>query len=411
MIRMRESFEQYPCKTVIADLLTRNGESTSNSYSPYKGMSYLIDEQFKGIAKEKFNLEEFLDYASDMDLDPKRINVKETVTDGIIEDKHNAGFTTLESIQGQEVYVAEYLTRVLIGYKINSGSPYRQAGFVKYHYDVVDEDDDLTSEVEFRTKEDTYDIEVYEEALAEIPYLIKTIFNYGKQINCNMMSFLIAYANITKTKLPEQIAPLDFASYTTIRIKSNGEFDHVFNHVQDNKGEYYKAAVKFFRDPNKLDPTYKACMKLIEDFKMVGLDIAKENPYEYSVDFVNSMICTYLPTNDEYISNYAGIDAELAQALKPENLFAKRRVATRTSFYDSTPISMEGMVECIQVYLETLRTTEPERFIRDWVYEPNTALEYTHSLVEFLVGTESADATIKGLYIHTGSTCENGKYA
>ena len=77
MLRVRDIIEPYPAKTVVEDVLSRVGAPDENSWSPFEGINTLIDEQFRGFARDRFNFAEFLEYTTGRDFDPRRINKRE----------------------------------------------------------------------------------------------------------------------------------------------------------------------------------------------------------------------------------------------------------------------------------------------------------------------------------------------
>ena len=85
MLRVTRCLEVYPNKSIIEDLVTREGEPTVDSYTPFQGKKSTIDSQFSGTQRYNFKLNDFLQYVQSRDLDPSRATTAKTY--GMLEDK------------------------------------------------------------------------------------------------------------------------------------------------------------------------------------------------------------------------------------------------------------------------------------------------------------------------------------
>lgn len=383
MLRVRDIIEPYPAKTVVEDVLSRVGAPDANSWSPFEGINTLIDEQFRGFARDRFNFAEFLEYTTGRDFDPRRINTKEGDA-GIIYEKENAGYTTLESCAKNKECVKSYVLSLLIGYRKDANSPYNklQAQTTRAFYD--DEDGSVDERELLKTSKE-FDPEEYEQAMTEIPYLLKMIHNTSKMMRAHLFSFLRAYVIIGREKGRKygQVAPGDFGDIRQplLRMKANGQIDREFNHNADNRGVDYPNARRFICGESPNDPTYKACMKLARYFEIIGLDIKNEDPYAYTDEVINSLVCTYLPENGDYESAFGMDDPDIRGALQPDKLFVLQKQSNSQRSSDLEEMSEKEIIGTIALYLESLKVLEPNLF-NGYADRTDEMVEYLNALLE-----------------------------
>lgn len=361
MLRSTRNYIPYPNMTVLEDVLTRSKNEGLYTYSPFPSMEDLIDEQFRGKERERYNFEEMIAYCADYELDPTKVNRSEELFGMELVDKRNAGFTTLESMKDDVSLARAWFRSEIIGYKTHDNSPYKQEQGYDTWLLVNDEGEEIV-ENEKLTVRNEYDADTFNKIVNELPFLLKMIWNRSKLMNAHLISFVRAYAILKSQKPEASITPKDFEGFTLIRLKSNGAYDREFDHEQDNKGVHYPAARRFILGQNPYDETYKACMKLITYFDILGLKWENENPIEYTNEFMNRLICTYLPKNEEYFQTFGNLDSEVANALKPENIF---RLGNRVSFFSSgitTRSTKQEVLRYIKDCIATKKITDPEMF-------------------------------------------------
>lgn len=329
MLRETRCFEVYPNKSVIEDLVTRDGLPTDDCFTPFSGKREILEEQFCGSQRSKFKLADFLKYVRNRDLNPTVVKVSKQY--GMLEDgtKHTAGYKTLEDmfVDGQESpEVAKYLIMMCVGFKKDKESPYRRAQneYTRTVRNIGDDGDEETEEKYLLERTDEkISNEDYEDTLRELPYLIKSIWSYSKQYQGNLFSFLFAYADIVERKNGKgDVNIQDFRNYTTYCINKDGSFKKVFVHADDNKYVLYPALTKIFIAPGSHQAEYNLCMKFLNSLKILGIDFRDEDPLQFDNEFMKSLVCTYLPGNEQYIQEYKGVDPEIIVALSPENVFA-----------------------------------------------------------------------------------------
>lgn len=327
MLRETKHVRPYPSKTVIEDLVSRDGPADENSYTPFEGKKIMLDRQFSGRQRSKFKLKEFLSYCSNRDLNPSRV-AETKVVGMLIEQTGKVGsYVTLEDMIKDGVEnpgVAKYLQDLCVGFKKDNTSPYNTNA--EYQTITITNRDGDDGEVEEKMLINRVDYDEisnaeYEEILKHIPYLIKSIWSYSKLYKANLFSFMFAYQDIYERKRG-RVTITDFADYPTYLLKSDGTYVRPFSHSDDNKYTIYPAATKIFLQPSRHTAEFDLCTKYLKYLKILGIDYHDEEPLDYNNDFVNSLLCTYLPNNDEYFNKYKDIDIEIMVALKPENILS-----------------------------------------------------------------------------------------
>jgi hypothetical protein len=337
VLRQTKCFNVYPNKSVLEDLITRTGPATDDDFSPFDGKADEIDSQFSGSQRANYKPSQFIEYTlkTYKDLDPSK--VKEVMQYGILQEvgSESGKYATLEDliINGVESSkVKEYIVNMCVGWKKNHASPaVENAEIYTRTLRPIDADGEPEEEKLLQVRND-YNLSNsdYEEVIHELPHTIKSIWSYSKMYKANIFSFIFAYMDIVYRK-NKRVTITDFRDYPTFLLKSDGTFDREFIHEADNKYTIYPSVTKIFIYSNEHKAEFGLCMKFINALKTLGIDYRDEDPYEYTNEFVNSIVCTYLPNNDQYFSDYRDVDIEIMVAINPENIFS----TTKSSLYTS----------------------------------------------------------------------------
>ena len=391
MIRVTRCLETYPNKSIIEDLVTREGAPTEDSFTPFEGKKSTIDAQFSGSQRHNFKLNDFLEFVQNRDLDPSRATIAET--HGMLEDseKSIAGYKTLEDmiLNGVESeYVDKYVIMMCVGFKKDKESPYRKNRdkFARTIRNNDGDDDEVEEKYLLERVDENISNEEYEETLRELPYLIKSIWSYSKQYQGNIFSFAFAYADILEHNGNNpNVSIQDFKNYKTYCINRDGSFKKQFNHGDDNKYVIYPNLTKIFIAAGSHSNVFNTCMKFLNSLKILGIDYRDEDPLQFNNDFMARLVCTYLPGNKQYMKEYKDVDPEILVALQPENIFATMKSAVYVPIEDSRSTfdyrqSIFFISECIDM---AYKLTGPGNTLFDDRTEDSLALltEYmrTHS--------------------------------
>lgn len=324
MLRETKHVRPYPNRGIIEDVVLRDGPADTYSFTPFSGKKKVLEDQFSGSQRATFRLDAFLNEASgNQDFNPTR--AKRTKSEGILSEKESTPtgvFLEDFMVNGvEDKAVEDYLIMLCVGFKTNNTSPIRKNRVeqTKLVRNFSDDGDEETEEKMLLVQEtDALSNAEFEEITRELPYIIKAIWTYSKMYQANLFSFAFAYQDIFDRK--HNVTITDFRDYPTYLIKKNGEYDRQFNHEADNKYTIYPKVTKVFIYPGDHPAEFGLCAKFLRYIKKLGIDYHDEDALSYNNEFVNSLVCTYIPTNDEYFSEYKGIDIEIMVALKPENI-------------------------------------------------------------------------------------------
>lgn len=361
MIRETRYLQTYPNKSVLKDVITREGPAKYEDFTPFDGMEHLIKEQIKGKASSKFVLADMFKHYTNRDLDPSRIKVSKSYGPLQEDARDLAGYVTLDDIVTVEgsksKSVEDYFRNLLIGYKIDNKSPMRFATEQYTHVFVDDEDGEAIEERMLINKEYEDDVpnEEFVEIMAELPYLLKSIWSQSKLYKVNLFSLFLAYCDLVKRHNKKVITVTDFRDYNIYLIKKNGDFNRVAIHEDDNKYDTYRDAIAIFTNPGTHTMEVNLCKKYMYCMDRLGIDYRDENPLDYNNEFIESVICTYLPTNEQYFLEYKDVDAEIIVALKPENIFTMTKSRMYTPTESGHTIDFAKLEYFIMEHMYTLR--------------------------------------------------------
>lgn len=360
MLRVTKSLEVYPNKSIIEDLITREGHATSDSFTPFEGKKSVIEEQFSGSQRYNFKLNDFLEYVRNRDLDPSRATVAEQ--HGMLEENVRtvAGYTTLENMIHNGVessYIEKYIIMMCVGFKKDKESPYRKNRdkYTRVVRNLDGDDDEVEEKYLINRVEENISNEEYEDTLRELPYLIKSIWSYSKQYQGNIFSFAFAYADIIERNGGSMnVSIQDFRNYKTYCINRDGTLKKQFSHGDDNKYTIYPKLTKIFIASGSYSNVYNTCVKFLNALKILGIDYRDEDPLQFNNDFMAKLVCTYLPGNQQYLQDYKDVDPEILVALQPENIFSTMKSAVYVPITDNQGMfdytqSIFFIAECIDM--------------------------------------------------------------
>lgn len=328
MIRETKCYMTYPNKSITEDLITRDGPATDDDFSPFLGRRKETLEQFSGTQAGRYRESDFIAYSARYDLNPAKINVK-SVQGLLVEFEGTVGILkTLEDVVMASTdidHAYEYLKDQIVGYKKNNSSPYRKnREFLTYTKKNYESDDDVYgTEEKYLLVRDGSDLdnEELEEILRELPYVMKSIWTYSKLYQANLFTFALAFWDILQTKRRNPIIN-DFANYRTQLISRDGKAVRDFDHGKDNKYTIYPKVTKIFIAPGSHQAEFNLCYKWLSMISRLGINYKDEDGTKYNNDLIDKIICTYIPSNEQYFNDYKDVDIEIMVALKPENILS-----------------------------------------------------------------------------------------
>ena len=316
---------QIPAKTVIQDLISRNGSPTAESLSPFNGMQpWLVRKKinFDG------NMELLFSKQTDFNPDKKQpkdmvytqdednINLDRTVEYNIETHPACDYLRRMEDIDAS--WVRAYMENVLYGIQNN-----KTGGVKEYNqqhqntYTFEDDEDGTTEEKDLLTDELDHPVADMEQAKKEIPYLLKRILEESKEIGISLMSMLIAYEK-SKSEL-------------SVEFKYSGNPQtpkprHLLDKGIYEMDKYGNVGAKLGLDANKNNrsfgvakdwlfsdqPTRSDASALVFAFYVLGIDIKEEDPRIFDENYISKMTATFISGNQSYVARKHGKELGLA---------------------------------------------------------------------------------------------------
>lgn len=352
MFYSNDKIIEYPNKSVLQDVLSRDGLPTEYSFTPFSGCKHIIQEQL-GIKSNEIDLKELLRGSKDFAMDKAKANDdkdREFGTSQVVD-----YYTKLEDVD--QHFIDKYAQEVVVGYKIN------RKGLRKYEeemrvlpmlYDAESEAYVSISDLEERKMD--FSTEEILEAKNKLPYLLRQLHYGSIMYKGSLLSFIIAAEKCFKQNENNpgyQLVPRDIVGKCVYRMDRDGNITTKFD-ISQNTGEILRTLIAWTCGKIENDVYYKAYTELLRVLTILDLDITNEDARKYDHEFIRSMVCTYLATNEEYLESYGFADRKILSMLSPENLF---RVAARVSDSDVTPerVDVNILADSIATNTETLK--------------------------------------------------------
>lgn len=330
MIRETVCKLRYPSKSILEDVLSREGKATDKDYTPFDGLGKELFNQFKDSI-DRPSVTDLRNYVLDSksgytDFDVTKAHDWVSVDGKTVYDRGKLNCKTLEDLardaQNPELCVKKYIEYMCVGYKKNSASPQKK-NKVPFTVFLENEEEESVEETDLLINEKYREDQGYlEKVIERLPYLIKAIWALSIEKQANLFSFIYAYMDIIGNGEYTSVSSVtEFRKYNLRRLKSTGEKDGYFVHENDNKYDIYKNAVKIFTQPSDFKYAWSLIRPFIDSFRLLDIDYRNEDAGVFNNTYVASIVCTYLPNSSEYVAEYGDLDAEVMLALKPENLF------------------------------------------------------------------------------------------
>ena len=288
----------YPCKTVIEDVLSREGVPGEDAFFPISGQYHLIRELLRNNNKDT------IDFTVQ---DIVRSNVKDFVAekarpndDGVDREEETSEitdyYTRMEDID--EAFVIKYVSDIVKGYRFKrDGAKSAQI----QTFDLwEDEEDGLVSPADVIEEVEDYSLDDVEDAKKKLPYLLKVLFDGSLKYQGSLLSFVIAAKKLEKAGV--ELRPRFICNADVYRVDSYGNLTTKFV-VEDNTGAIFRKLVSWINGEEE-DRYYHAAQELIRVCTILGLDLAIEDPTQYTPEVIDSAVCQYIMSNEEYLEEY-----------------------------------------------------------------------------------------------------------
>lgn len=355
----------YPSNTIINDAACRSSYTT-DAYSPITDEIHNVLEKYKttrreayGFLRDPSNIMQSLNYR-DFEFDKVKGR-----TANIEDDGSYITESEIKMFEGNTIQmIVEYFESAWYNWQFKQGMNKEQSMMDTYggllYKDNADDDtyvlpDDLEQEDEF--------IDVYKEE--ELIFNVQQLVFYLKLLQ--EMSISKGYSAIQTLIL--------LAKYNGNRSSVAKEGLYKIDSSGNVVGRYAETAntsnsfIKWIDlcECRGTTPDAARWVSVIERFKDVcdrlSIDLRNEDPDDYLPDYVNSQLCTYLASNEEYIDTIGRIDKNMFQLLDPDKLFAVRSASmlfddqfANAAGIDKVVLKFQEVYDELSVYSEFVST-------------------------------------------------------
>lgn len=306
-------------KKLVEDLLSPISLSNQKRLSPYDmaEVRELTDRYVTITDKEISVLHDKVILSSEPDFDffEARPSSRGFDTDSVggrkynyRSDEKNFHAIRLEDIDVQ--YVARYVSNLAHRYKKVIMEQERQN--VKMTYDFYNDDGECESESDlintiYSEEESAYDIEDKEEARKDVRLLLREIHNQSCVIGASLMSFIIDIAKQGRGTRYTDINKSRFTSGITYIMKKDGHIGSAINEAAGkvsssrSTSPYLRAMDALYGEGNCKNEISDTVKRLMANCIILGVDLGKENPFDYQVEAIDKLTTVHMKNNSEYI--------------------------------------------------------------------------------------------------------------
>ncbi len=338
MFYTKGSYYYLPNKRIIDDLLCRNGEPDKESFSPFNGYNYLIEEQMRGVVFSSLNSYDIVkNLVTELSLS-KLKGKKEYDEDSeiIIKDIYE---NKLENIDDK--YIERFVRNQLIGVKLlkGGGREIVEEGRKVQSLAVDKETGDVYMESEKQVSEkhyELYDCEDRENIKSKIPYLLKKLQNGSIEYGISLLSLFIARDRIVNYYQKTEINPRDLLANRIMYVNGIGELTYRVDKDTANNTKKFIDAKNLVLGVNPFDKYYIAGIELTRCVRLLGYNLYEEDIDTYSPVFINNLVCKYIVSNQELLSDIGKNDPKIIEMFKNKSIFST--ISINTNKYEECVI-------------------------------------------------------------------------
>lgn len=269
---------------------------TKESPSPFKGQLEEFSRQFPGgeIPPSALRLiDQQMDYNADKQRPMAGVYIQETLRgDGYLR--------RLEDID--ESWVVQYLKNVITGIKINRNNSLREEDRnVRERQTVADADGEfieLSSIQLERHKYSALDVQKWAEKL---PYLLKRLHDKSKEGGISLLSLLISFERAKRKRVMKggEVKPGEILAERVYFMDKTG---HLTTRVTENKHKVHEIWMRWIRGfEDYKDSYFYDAMELLDICEKLGIDIGREDPFEYQEEYISTLAVTYIAKNRDVV--------------------------------------------------------------------------------------------------------------
>lgn len=334
----------YPCKTIIEDVLSREGSADENSFSPFEGKYSLLRQYISDRDDVDYQIKEIIDSGrKDFSAEKARPNDDGTLREESANEV-SAYYTKLEDIDDE--FVTKYVEQVLYGFQFDQAGVKRIRNRMQTFELWEDEEDGVVSPLDIISEEDEdFSLDDIEDAKCKLPYLLKLLHEGSIKYKGSLLSFIIAINKFADLHPGKTIKPKEICSLGVYRVNKEGEITEPFV-VADNTGNIFRTVFAWALGYTD-DRYYRAWQDLQHVCNVLGLDLSKEDASNYTCDVIENAVCTYIMANEEYLENYGFANTRILRALSEDKI-------NEIAHKDETEKSMYSEVFDIQMLADQI---------------------------------------------------------
>ena len=374
MFYVKDKIIEYPHKSILEDVMSRDGEPTEECFTPYYGCAHIVREQML-LNRNEFELSDIIRSAVS-DYNPHKQRPTEDGVHRLVSaNEVKDYYTNLEDISQE--WIEKYVAWVVIGFKVNKDGMKEKLNDRKptmYFYDEeegvsIAESDIIEKDIPFTTQEVL-------EAKTKLPYLLKQLHIGSIEYRASLLSFIIAAEKCFRENdysTNYYLVPRDLIAKGVYKMNGNGDIDGKFV-ISDNSGERLRSSIAWVCGKHSNSLYYKAYRELLKVLSILEIDITKENALEYDRRYIDKIVCTYLASNEEYIETYGFADKKILDMLEPNQLFSVAKIVSENNV-EPVRLTVNTVADNIATNTECLKYKYPQIW-KDDIESVNKFLAY-----------------------------------
>lgn len=327
----KSNYLYLPNKRIVDDLIERDGAPDKESFTPYNGMNYLIEEQMKGSRFSVLGIDIIKENIKELSV--SKLKGKE---EDFEENKDSDDFSSdsyvylLEEID--ESYIVKFLRSQLIGLKVNKTDA-RRAIVENEKVQPLMYD---TESGDVFNLSDVYVSDEYEDSnsaitdiRSKIPYLFKKLQDGSIQYGVSLLSLFIARDGVIQKlgRRHGEVKPRELLTYPIYEVSNTGELLGIFDKDTANNIPKFIAPKELVLGTDPYNPYYRAGVELTVRARQLGYNLYEEDPRDYTPSYINRLMCSYILSNQEVLSDMASCDPSIMKLFRDGSIFKAPSVA------------------------------------------------------------------------------------
>lgn len=359
MFIVEDKILDYPSMTVLEDLLTRDNNPNEYSFTPYSGCAKLLKQQFKDNRDGLIiTAKDIINDAADFKASKAKPNDDGVNRDYKACEASDNYHRRLEDIPADFVY--NYVLQAIIGFKKHDKGLKQMRNEMKTVESFYDEENDEYIVItDTLVKEEHSTSEEILQAREKLPYLLKQLHEGSILKRGSLLSFIIAAEKIkTMRSFDGDFEPRYLVNKGVYRVDKKGNPTRKFV-ISDNTGEPFRSLVAWIHESQNIYENHiytRAKEELLRVLSILDIDIKTEDCTWYTEAVVCDALCTYLPTNTEYLRTYGLDNKKLSTQYSAEEIinFSETIGMEKEAFYE--PESITSYVDEIVLMVRQLHS-------------------------------------------------------